>query len=648
MADIKLLPKDIAELIAAGEVVERPASVIKELVENAVDAGADKITVEIQRGGIAFMRVTDNGCGIKHNQVRTAFLRHATSKIQTENDLYSIATLGFRGEALASISAVARVEMLTKPADSEMGSRYVIEGGVEEGLEEISCPSGTTIIIRDLFYNTPARMKFLKKDVYEATAVAAVVDAIALSHPEISIRFIKDSKSALVTSGDGKLSSAIYSVLGREFSSGLISADSTTAGIRVSGMISKPVYCRPTRSAQYFFLNNRFIRSGVVAKAIDQAYKNTVMVGKFPACVLNIDIPFNRVDVNVHPAKTEVRFSDEKAVFEAVYYAVKNALASGDSRPQLNLQNTTPRKETEPFGRMSVEEYKKLRNAPKAETPTAADKVYGIGYGSRPASAQSTTLKDFPKSLVSDKPVEISFSEPAVQKQQEEKPVFRKTEEPPRKEKPYEQILSVILSDDEKFENATFIEDDDIDFKYIGEVFRTYIIVQKKGSIWFVDKHAAHERILYDKLKREGVTEVQTLLSPVSVTLSREEHRAVLDNIELLKKSGFEVEEFGTAAILVRAVPASLVKTDVMFLMCDIAANLVKFGKAETDILDDLYHNIACRSAIKGGNQQSDAELEEFARKILSDNSVMYCPHGRPVAFELKKSELERQFGRTN
>lgn len=646
MADIKLLPKDIAELIAAGEVVERPASVIKELVENAVDAGADKITVEIQRGGIAFIRVTDNGCGIKHDQVKTAFLRHATSKIQSENDLYSIATLGFRGEALASISAVARVEMLTKPAECEMGSRYVIEGGVEQTLEEIGCPNGTTIIIRDLFYNTPARMKFLKKDVYEATAVASVIDAIALSHPEISIRFIKDSKPALTTSGDGKLTSTIYSVLGREFSSGLISADSTTAGIRVSGMISKPVYCRPTRNAQYFFLNNRFIRSGVIAKAIEQAYKNTVMVGKFPACVLNIDIPFSKVDVNVHPAKTEVRFSDEKAVFEAVYYAVKNALAAGDTRPQLNLQNTAPKKEPEPFTRMSVEDYKKLRNAPKAETPTAADKVYGIGLGTNIVTQPAQGLRDFPKALVSDKPVEVSFSKPEPPKSQPSAQTFIKTEEPQREEKPYQQILSVILSDDEKYETASFIDDSEIEFKYIGEVFRTYIIVQKKDSIWFVDKHAAHERMLYDKLKREGVTEVQALLSPVSVTLSREEHRAVLDNLELLKKNGFEAEEFGTAAVLVRTVPASLVKTDVMFLMCDIAANLVKFGNAETDILDDLYHNIACRSAIKGGNQQSDSELEEFARKVLSDNSVMYCPHGRPVAFELKKSELERQFGR--
>ena len=643
MADIRLLPKEIAELIAAGEVVERPASVIKELVENSIDAGADKITVEMQRGGISFMRVTDNGSGIRHSQVKTAFLRHATSKIQSENDLYSIATLGFRGEALASISSVSKVELLTKTADEENGSRYVIEGGIESDFEEIVCPQGTTIIIRDLFYNTPARMKFLKKDVSEATAVAAVLDAVALSHPEISVRFIKDSKPALATSGDGKLSSAIYSVLGRELSSGLIEADSTTLGIRVSGMISKPVYCRPTRSAQYFFLNNRYIRSGVIAKALDQAYKNTIMVGKFPACVLNIELPFDRVDVNVHPAKTEVRFSDEKAIFEAVYYAVKNALAVGDTRPQLSLDTRPAKKGAQPFARMSVEEYKKLNNSPKSSDVTPAERIYNVGG----TGANLAKLSDFTKSFVSDKTVNISYSQPTKPEIKEPKPTFTSSPELPKSEKPDQQILNVVFDDETRFETATFIEENDIDFKYIGEVFRTYVIVQKKGDIWFIDKHAAHERLLYDKLKAEGVTEVQTLLSPVPVTLSREEHRAVLDNLELLKKSGFEVEEFGTSSVLVRAVPASLLKTDVMFLMCDIAANLVKFGKAETDILDDLYHNIACRSAIKGGNLQSSAELEEFARKIMADNSVMYCPHGRPVAFQLKRSELEKQFGRT-
>ena len=643
MADIMLLPKEIAELIAAGEVVERPASVIKELVENSIDAGADKITVEIQRGGISYIRVTDNGCGIKPEQVRTAFMRHATSKIKSESDLFKIVTLGFRGEALASIGAVAKVEMLTKTEDSPTGTRFVFEGGEEKVFEEAGCPKGTTIIIRDLFFNTPARMKFLKKDSSEGTAVASVVDAIALSHPEISVRFIKDSKPAIATNGDGKLDSVIYSVLGREFSHGLIPADSTTGGIRVSGMICKPIYCRPTRSAQYFFLNNRFIRSGVIAKALDQAYKSTVMVGKFPACVLNLEVPFDRVDVNVHPSKTEVRFSDEKAIFDAVYYAVKNALSQGDTRPQLDINTATQKPGG--FQRMSAEQYKKLATEKTPKTPI--EEIYTIGQTRH--TQQSKTLRerkltDFSKTLISDEPVILKVPETEVKKDIFEPNVQETTT---IANQVYQQIIDAFSGDETKFENQTFIEDTQTELKFIGEAFRTYIIVQYKGSIWFIDKHAAHERMLYNQLKREGITEVQTLLSPVPVTLSREEYRAVCDNIELLRSNGFEVEEFGTVSVLVRAVPACLVKTDVMFLMCNIAANLVKLGKAETDILDDLYHNIACRSAIKGGNQQSAAELEELAAKILSDNEIMYCPHGRPVAFELKRSELERQFGRT-
>ncbi len=651
MADIKLLPKEIAELIAAGEVVERPASVIKELVENSIDAGATKITVEIQRGGISYMRVTDNGHGIKAEQVPTAFLRHATSKIKSEEDLFKIMTLGFRGEALASIGAVARVEILTKTPESSTGVKYTFEGGQEISLEAAGCPDGTTIVVRDLFYNTPARMKFLKKDSTEATAVATVLDAIALSHPEVSVRFIKDSKSMLATSGDGKLESAIYSVLGREFSAGLIPAGGETNGVKVSGMVCKPIYCRPSRSGQYFFLNNRFIRSGVIAKALDQAYKDTVMVGKFPACVLNIEIPFDRVDVNVHPAKTEVRFSDEKTIFEAVYYAVKNALLSGDSRPQLELKTKPqPSRTPQPFTRMTVEEYKNLSGNQKKPEPQQAEQTYFIG---KPAEVKSepiitptsekrppvSAFSDFGKPLISDRPVKKA-------EEKNETPVTETTERTERKPV-LQQILDAFSDDETKFENDTFIEDSSLVFRYIGEAFRTYLIVQYKGSIWFIDKHAAHERMLYNKLKAEGVTEVQTLLAPVSVTLSREEYRAVCDNLDLLKNAGFEVEPFGTVSVLVRAVPACLLKNDIMFLMCDIAASLVKYGKAETGLLDDLYHNIACRSAIKGGNLSSAAEMEEFARRIITSDDIMYCPHGRPVAFELKKSELEKQFGRT-
>ena len=659
MADIRVLPSSLAELIAAGEVVERPASVIKELIENSIDAGARKIVVEIQRGGISYMRVTDDGCGISASQVPTAFLRHATSKINSEKDLFSIATLGFRGEALASVSAVARVEMLTKTKTEETGTRYVIEGGVEKEYTETGCPEGTTIIVRDLFYNTPARMKFLKKDSSEATAVAAVIDAIALSHPEISVKLIKDSKLMLATPGDGKLESACYTVLGREFAAGLIPADSTTSGIRVSGMICKPVYCRSSRSGQYVFLNNRFIRSGVVAKALDQAYKNSVMVGKFPACVLNLELPFDRVDVNVHPAKTEVRFSDEKAVFEAVYYAAKNALAQSDTRPVLEIKTPAQTKKEPVFERMTTEEYKARFSSEKKET-TPAEAIYLKRFEAvkswdqkqipqeEPKTVRSA-LSDFTQPLISETPVYIPPIDIEKPTEKVEEPHIVSVFEPELKKEPkpiFQEIINAFSSGEETFENATFLEDTEIEFKYLGEAFKTYIIVQYKGSIFFIDKHAAHERILYEKLKSEGVTQVQTLLSPVSVTLSREEHRAVCENLDLLESAGFEVEEFGTVSVLVRSVPASLVNTDVMFLMCDIAANLVKYGKAETEILDDIYHNIACRAAIKGGNHQSDKELELFAKEILSSKDILYCPHGRPVAFELKKSQLEKQFGR--
>ncbi len=633
MADIRVLPRSLAELIAAGEVVERPASVIKELVENSIDAGATKITVEIQHGGITYMRVTDNGCGIKREQVKTAFLRHATSKIQNENDLFKIGTLGFRGEALASISAVAKVEMMTKTADAESGVSYIVEGGEEISFEEVGCPTGTTIVIRDLFFNTPARMKFLKKDVAEAVAVSALIDAIALSHPEISIRYIKDARSELVASGDGKLASAIYSVLGREFSSGLIPVDSETDGIRVSGMICKPVHCVPTRSRQYFFLNHRYIRSGIIAKALDQAYKNSIMVGKFPAGVLNIEIASDKVDVNVHPAKTEVRFSNERTIFDAVYYAAKNALAQGDTRPQLELKP-----KAQPVERMTTEQYRSLGEANRK--PTLAERVY-LGQG--------PSMRDFGKPIVSDKPINVAKEwreevRPSDTFNNKSSPIAEK-----KTEKTTESVFEQYFEDtkEERFETATFIPKTEIEFKYIGEVFRTYIVVQYKGSIYFIDKHAAHERLLYEKLKKEGVKDVQALLSPVSVTLSREEHRAVVQNLDLLSDAGFEIEEFGTVSVLVRAVPACLAKNDVMFLISDIASNLVKTGKAETDLLDDLFHNIACRSAIKGGNYQSDAELEAFAKQILSSDDIMYCPHGRPVAFELTRSELEKQFGRS-
>ncbi len=633
MADIRVLPKSVAELIAAGEVVERPASVIKELCENAIDAGATKITVEIQRGGITYMRVTDNGCGIKSKEVPTAFLRHATSKIKDENDLLKIGTLGFRGEALASISAVSKVEMLTKSREEEIGTRYVIEGGEQKEYDQAGCPDGTTIIVRDIFYNIPARMKFLKKDVSEAMAIATVMDDIALGNPSIAIKFIKDSKTVITTTGDGKLKSAIYTVLGREFSQTLIPVDTETGGIRVWGMISKPVYSRSTRSAQYFFLNGRVIRSAAASKALDTAFKNSVMVGKFPACVLNIELALEKVDVNVHPAKTEVRFLDDKAFFEAVYYAAKNAIMQGDSRPELALKTQTVNKPktVSPFARITAEEFRKMGEA----SATPAEKAYrDVMYSQQSLSANKTP----------------AFTEPVkINKIEEKTPLkVESFKEEPRFEEIVSEQKCFITKAEDETRNFTYSDKETLEIKYIGEAFKTYIIVEWQKNIYFIDKHAAHERILFEKLKKERTAEPQMLIAPISVTLSHDEYRAVTENLSLLNEAGFVIEEFGTRSVLVRAVPVELAAEDIMNLTLEVADSLIKSGTVENEKLNDLFHRVACRAAIKGGNDQSPEELLALAERILGDKDIMYCPHGRPVAFCLKRSELEKQFGRIN
>ncbi len=646
MADIKVLPRELAELIAAGEVVERPASVIKELCENAIDAGATKITVEIQRGGITYMRVTDNGSGIKHAEVPTAFLRHATSKIKTQDDLFAIGTLGFRGEALASISAVAKIELLTKTADSDLGTRYVIEGGEQKLYDEAGCPDGTTIIVRDLFYNVPARMKFLKKDMSEGIAVTSIVDDIALSNPSVAVKLIRDSKVIFSTNGDGKLMSAIYEVLGREFSNSLLPVDTKTEAIKVSGWICRPINCRSSRAGQYFFLNGRVIKSGAAAKALDTAYKNSVMVGKFPACVLFIEMPNDRVDVNVHPAKTEVRFHDEKAFFEAVYFAAKNALASQDVRPSIEIKSRPAPTKPAAFTRMTADEYRRMGK--RDDTNTVKGYMDAVSDITRLRGNDTPIYREPIKiePLHPEKTAPAAKPEPIIKAVTEEEPAgiyseFIPSEElmPKIAEKRPEKV-----PEDSAVE--TFLPDIEAELRYIGEAYKTYIIVEFKGSIFFIDKHAAHERILFEKFKRERTVEPQLLLAPVSVTLSREEHRALLENLELLAAAGFEIEEFGTSSVLVRAVPIEFVDENLIFTICEIADNLIKTGKVESEKLENLFHTVACRAAIKGGNDQSPAELLALAKRVLSDKDIMYCPHGRPVAFELKRSELERQFGR--
>ncbi len=631
MPKINLLPKNVAELIAAGEVVERPASVIKELIENSIDAEATQITVEIQRGGITYMRITDNGCGIEHSDVPTAFLRHATSKIKVGSDLESIATLGFRGEALAAVSSVARVEMLTCTETQEIGTHYSIEGGEEKLFEEAGCPKGTTIIIKDIFYNTPARMKFLKKDTSEANACSAVVERIALSHPEIAFKLIRDGKVTLTTSGDGSLKNCVYSVLGRDFSGSLIEVEDEISGVSVTGLTCKPVSCKPTRNSQYTFLNGRLVRSGTVIAAVEQAYKNSAMIGKFPGFVLFITLPFDTVDVNVHPAKTEVRFSDEKRVFDAVYVAVKNAITKGDTRPEIKLQ-------TPAFNRFQSMTSAEFRQQKIGEEKTVAEQVY-VQKPKQSEFSDSVLKSRSPinvtnrYSLADSEGRRISASVPKnvdieVEVKEEIKPINPPVEETFANTEP--QPLT-----EEKAE-----------IKLLGEVFSTYIVVQMGDSIFMLDKHAAHERILFNTLKSQSKTEVQALLTPVTAVLSYEEYDALINNLSLLEESGFEIEDFGNSSVIVRAVPAVLTGEDASSLLSEIASGLMTSGKVATDRQEHIFHTVACRAAVKAGNDLSETEMLSLAQRVLWDNDIMYCPHGRPVAFEIKKRQLEKQFGR--
>lgn len=634
MPEIKVLSREIAELIAAGEVVERPASVIKELTENSVDAGADRITVEIQRGGITYLRVTDNGCGIAHNEVPTAFLRHATSKIKSEDDLSAIGTLGFRGEALAAVSSVARVEMLTRPHGADIGTRYVTEGGIETAYEEIGCPEGTTLVIRDIFFNTPARMKFLKKDVSEANAAAAVFERIALSHPEIAFKLIRDGKQVISTPGDGKLAGAVYSVLGRDFAASLTEVNGITDGISVKGLTCKPIACRPTRNYQLVFLNGRFVRSGTVTAAAEQAYKNSAMVGKFPGFVLYITVPPSTVDVNVHPAKTEVRFSDERRIFDAVYSAVKNALAAGDTRPEIQLKKP----EFNPFERVTAAEYR--QQAVKDITP--AEKIYGVSRSVAPTDRMVFRDANYGRA---DKEKTVYVPQEIVCPPLQASPPAAKT---PAATDPKNISYEKPATENAEIEKNTAEASPEVSepLTLIGEAFSTYVIVQKGESLFVLDKHAAHERILFNKLKSESRTEIQILLTAVTVPLSPEEYDAVVNNLSLLSEAGFEAEDFGNFSVRVTAVPAMLTRENIPSLISELADRIMKNSSAENSRLDEIYHTVACRAAVKAGDSASRLELSELAKQVLSSNEIMYCPHGRPVAFEIKRRELERRFGR--
>jgi len=622
MARINVLPKEIYQLIAAGEVVERPSSVVKEMIENSLDAGAKNITLEIKNGGSTYIRITDDGCGIERDDVRKVFVSHATSKISQKDDLNSIGTLGFRGEAMASISAVSKVELLTKAQNEEIGTRYEIEGGQEIEFDDAGCPNGTTIVVRDIFFNTPARMKFLKKDVTEGNQVAAIVDRMAISHPEISFRFIRDGKQMLITSGNGDLKSTIYSVLGKEISDSLMSVDYSYDNMRLSGFVSKPTASRKSRAMQFFYINNRVVKSKTAMAALEQAYKNTIMVGRFPACVLNIELNPAQVDVNVHPAKTEVRFANERPVFDLVYYGVKTAIENDTTVKEIQFKENTGFNSSP----------NSIFNSARQES-TYQSKFEFFKKKDEPPVQQVIKTKpseDFWRVETPKPKYEITEKEDIIEKAETTLP---KAEEIPQEE--------VVIKDEKDYENII------PNFKLIGEAFKTYLIVEIENELYFIDKHAGHERMNYEKFKAQATVETQMLLAPVAVNLTKDEFIAVSENMELIKSCGFELEEFGESQIIVRAIPSLVDNDDVKDLMLEIAQKLLEH---KTDIIPDkidwIYHSASCRGAVKAGDYTSRQEQEMFIKKLLSMPNIRFCPHGRPVFIKMSKYDIEKQFGR--
>ena len=628
---IAVLEKATIEKIAAGEVVERPASVIKELVENSIDAGASAVTVEIKNGGVTSLRVVDNGCGISREDVPTAFLSHATSKISGKDDLSSIATLGFRGEALASIAAVAHVELLTRTAGELAGTRYGIDGGGEQFCEDAGCAEGTSISVHGLFYNTPARMKFLKKDVTEGNASAAVVEKEALAHPEVSFRFVRDGRETLHTPGDGNLKSAVYAVFGKQFTSGLIPLEYELNGIKVSGFVSSPAAARPNRSMQNFFINGRYVKSRTAMVALEEGFKGSLMVGKVPACVLHLAVPYGAVDVNVHPAKIEVRFLNEKPIFDAVYHGTKAALNKGDTPHVMKLADPAA-----PLFHHTEHPAEQLHFAPVSEPKPAAFSPVPAMPVERSNSAPAS-FGHMPALRVVPVAPDIECDE-----EDEAVPLLQEDGSSPEKFAPAPQKIPQQAAPVQTSVSAPETPD-----KFIGEAFGTYIILQRGDNLIFVDKHAAHERLLYEKLRAEGgKSDRQMLLEPVSVTLSQNEYSAVLNSLDVCAEAGFEIEDFGGGTVLVRSAPMILGGSSVAEAVMEIAGYL---ASCKTDLttekVDWLYHNVACRAAIKAGDTSSAEELMRLVDRVEAED-VRYCPHGRPVFYLLPRKELEKQFGR--
>lgn len=668
MPKIVQLSRHVADLIAAGEVVERPASVVKELVENAIDAGAARITIEIQNGGMTFIRISDNGCGMAPEDAHTAFLRHATSKIRNKDDLAAISTLGFRGEALAAISAVSRIDLLTKAADTPGVSLHLEAGQITQE-SPAGCPEGTTILVRDLFYNTPARMKFMKSDQAEASAVFLAVQQQALAHPEIAFRFLKDGQEQLSTAGSGDRMAAIYTVFGREIANNMIEVKGSWEQFTVRGFVTKPTCTRGNRSYQYFFVNSRFIKSRMLSAALEEAYKNQLMVGRFPVCVLEIDLPVQAVDVNVHPAKTEVKFLSERGAFDAVHYAVLSALNKAPGRPAVQLPKSrqdqiagsvssnipVPKKDF--FQTKTAEEFR--RTASAAEENPFEKPV-------RPAAKPVSVFVDEPSFLsaalsspvqVPERTVKAPEAAPVIPKAEPVAPAPMEAPAPltPVPEEEHFPLGRKAASAPTKLTSAPEPESQqvlsipEVPFRVIGETMDTYILVEQGESLLLIDKHAAHERVLFEKLKSEEHPVMpQLLLQPVPVQLTKPEAQAVLENLPLLQSLGFDVSEFADLQLVLRQIPSDLTEEDACAALEAFAEDLLT-GKrpSQADLRDNLLHTMACKAAIKAGWHTQPREREALVREVLSRDDIKYCPHGRPVCIELTKKELEKQFKRT-
>lgn len=637
MGVIKVLDKEVAELIAAGEVVERPASIVKELVENSIDAGASKIVVEIKGGGIKYIRISDDGCGIAREDIKNAFIRHATSKVSTQNDLENIMTFGFRGEALASIAAMCQVELITRTKDEVVGSKYIIEGAQTGELFDTGCPVGTTIIIKNVFFNTPARLKFLKKDSYEGSNIASVLEKLAMINTAVSFKFVKDGNVSMHTPGNNDLKSSIHSIMGSDFSSNSIPVDYNDGIFKIQGYITVPTSSRATRAMENFYINSRFVKSKACMAAIEEAYKGSVMVGKFPGCVLNIIIPPNTVDVNVHPAKTEVRFSDENAVYNAVYNACKFALQKLAQQSVLRSEIAEPAKNkineftlknfdyTDKQSKFTKEQYKKPREE-QFHLSVLDLNTHSEDYKFSPKEKINKSNEDIPNKV---NPINALLNKNREKLQTNG-----------------ENITKDTVNEDTFTDISNKADDEKENYQIIGEAFATYIIAQKKDTLILVDKHAAHERYLYNQLKKAETFESQMLIEPIIINVERNEHTAIIENSEKLKRFGFLAEDMGGLTVAIREIPTIIPYECVKDALLEVASKLNLSNDLTPQIIDNIYHSIACRGAVKANDITHQSEMKFILDFISNDENISYCPHGRPVMLEIAKSKIERMFGR--